>query len=111
MLRKLLAILPERERRSLRALVGWLTAAAVLHGIALGLTGLLIANLLDPGETAAPAGIALGVVTLAFVVVQWIAQMIAFRVGSETARALHTELGEHVARLPLAGSPPPVRPR
>ncbi|MCE0538022.1 ABC transporter ATP-binding protein/permease [Kineosporia rhizophila] len=101
MLRKLLAILPERERRSLRALVGWLTAAAVLHGIALGLTGLLIANLLDPGETAAPAGIALGVVTLAFVVVQWIAQMIAFRVGSETARALHTELGEHVARLPL----------
>lgn len=101
MLRNLLRLLPEPERRDLVVLTAWLTAAAILHGIALGLTGLLVAAVLDPDEKAAPVAVSLGVATLGFVMTQWIAQTIAFRVGSESARALHVELGEQVARLPL----------
>lgn len=101
MLRNLLRILPPAARRDLVVLTGWLTLAAVLHGISLGLTGLLIAALLGSGDATVPAAVALAVVTVAFVVVQWIAQMIAFRVGSDTARTLHVELGEQISRLPL----------
>jgi ATP-binding cassette subfamily B protein len=45
--------------------------------------------------------IVLGVALVVFVVVQWVAQMVAFRVGSGTARALHLRLGEHLVDLPL----------
>ncbi|TDC43463.1 ABC transporter ATP-binding protein [Actinomadura sp. KC345] len=38
---------------------------------------------------------------VAFVAVQAAAQMVAFRVGGATARALHERLGEHLADLPL----------
>ncbi|GAA3602851.1 ABC transporter ATP-binding protein [Kineosporia mesophila] len=99
MLLDLMRILPRRERRDLLRLAAWLGAAAILHGLALGAAGLAVAALLDTGSLTWL--MALAVLATVFVVVQWIAQMIAFRVGSESARALHVRLGEHLAVLPL----------
>ncbi|MFB4313967.1 ABC transporter ATP-binding protein [Actinomadura sp. 21ATH] len=101
MLRTLARILPAPDRRRLGALTAWLTAAAMLHGIVLGLVGLVVASCLDPDSETTPAMVALAGAAVAFVTVQWIAQMVAFRVGSTTARALHERLGEHLADLPL----------
>ncbi|WP_430785136.1 ABC transporter ATP-binding protein [Actinoplanes sp. G11-F43] len=101
MLRTLFRLLPRRESRQLAVLTGWLTLAAVLHGVTLGLTGLTIAALLDSGAPDVPGLVVLMLLAVAFASVQWAAQMIAFRVGSETARALHARLGEHLAGLPL----------
>lgn len=101
MLRTLSRLLPPTEAHHLRALVGWLTAAAVLHGVALGLTGAVVAACLSPSRDPLPWMIALAASVTAFVLVQWIAQMAAFRVGSSTARALHLRLGDHLASLPL----------
>lgn len=101
MLRTLHRILPAGPGRRLASLVAWLVAAAALHGGVLGLVGIAVAMLLDTGEGAAPWLVTVGIGTVAFVAVQWAAQMIAFRTGSETARALHLRLGGHVARLPL----------
>ncbi|MBT0774005.1 ABC transporter ATP-binding protein [Kineosporia sp. J2-2] len=101
MLRDFYRILPGPERRQFALLTGWLGAAAVLHGVALGLTGLVIARCLDPSRDAGPAMTALGVAVVAFLIVQWVAQAVAFRVGSTSARALHVALGEHLSVLPL----------
>ncbi|GAA3660930.1 ABC transporter ATP-binding protein [Microbacterium marinilacus] len=101
MLRTLHRLLPAPDTRILVGLTVWLTAAAVLHGVALGVAGILTAACL--GAVADPAFwmIALACTVVAFVIVQWVAQMVAFRVGSSTARALHLSLGEHLAELPL----------
>ncbi|GLY32357.1 ABC transporter ATP-binding protein [Kineosporia sp. NBRC 101731] len=101
MLRQLLRVLPPAERRDLTTLTAWLSAGAALHGVVLGLTGLLVAALLDPGRAALVPAVALSVALLAFLVVQWIAQMTAFRVGSQSARALHVQLGDQLGHLPL----------
>lgn len=108
MLRVLHRILPASEARSLVALTGWISAAAILQGIALGLTGITIASLLGSG-VGGSMGWLLALVGsgVAFVIVQWVAQMHAFRTGSETARALHHRLGTHVAGLPLGWFTPP----
>ncbi|MFC6355928.1 ABC transporter ATP-binding protein [Luethyella okanaganae] len=102
MLRTLHRMLPAPEARALAALTAWLSTAAVLQGIVLGLAGITIAALLNAGDDDPwPRLVALAGSSVAFVIVQWAAQLIAFRTGSQTARALHTRLGEHVARLPL----------
>ncbi|GAA2107089.1 ABC transporter ATP-binding protein [Streptomyces synnematoformans] len=101
MLRTLIRLLPPAGARQLTVLTAWLTAAAVLHGIALGLVGVVVAAWLDPAGDRTPWTIALGTAALAFVLVQWTAQMTAFRVGSTTARALHLRLGDRLAALPL----------
>jgi ATP-binding cassette subfamily B protein len=101
MLRTLYRLLPRREARRLILLTCWLALAAVLHGVALGLTGATIAACLGDTTGSLPWLSALLATVVVFLVVQWIAQMIAFRVGSETARALHTRLGDHLAGLPL----------
>lgn len=101
MLRTLLRLLQGPDRRHLAVLTAWLAAAAALHGVALALAGIAVAACLDPDRAAAPWFAALAVAATAFVVVQWAAQMIAFRVGSGTARALHLRLGDHLALLPL----------
>ncbi|QSB16662.1 ABC transporter ATP-binding protein [Natronosporangium hydrolyticum] len=102
MLRTLYRILPPAAAGQLAALTAWLAAAAVLHGIALGLVGIVVTASLDSGSSATPWLVALGTVALGFVIVQWVAQMTAFRVGSGTARALHLRLGDHLAQLPLS---------
>lgn len=101
MLKTLYRLLPPPDARRLRGLVVWLSVAAVLHGVALGLAGIAIAAVLD--SESAPVGwlIALAVSAGAFVVVQWLAQQRGFHVGASTARALHHRLGEHLAELPL----------
>lgn len=101
MLRTLYRILPRPEARQLAILTGWLALAAALHGVALGLVGATVSASLDTGTASVPWLTALLATTAAFLVAQWIAQMIALRVGSETARALHARLGEHLAHLPL----------
>jgi ATP-binding cassette subfamily B protein len=101
MLRTLARILPAPDRRRLGALTAWLTAAAVLHGIVLGLVGVVVAACLDSDPEPMPAMIALAVAAVAFVTVQSVAQTVAFRVGGTTARALHERLGDHLADLPL----------
>ncbi|MFI0352566.1 ABC transporter ATP-binding protein [Actinomadura sp. 9N407] len=101
MLRTLARILPAPDRRRLGALTAWLTAAAVLHGIVLGLVGVVVAACLESDPEPMSAMIALTGAAVAFVTVQWVAQTVAFRVGSTTARALHERLGDHLADLPL----------
>ncbi|MFV0527067.1 MAG: ABC transporter ATP-binding protein [Acidimicrobiales bacterium] len=100
MLQTLYRVLPPPEARQLRALVAWLTAAAVLQGVTLGLAGLATAAVIDD-VSPGPWLIAVGVSCAAFVVVQWLAQQRAFHVGARTARALHHRLGDHLAELPL----------
>lgn len=101
MLQTLCRLLPPPGARRLRGLVIWLSVAAVLHGVALGLTGITIAAALD--AESAPVGwlTALAVSAAAFLVVQWLAQQRAFHVGASTARSLHHRLGDHLADLPL----------
>ena len=101
MLRSLYRLLPPAERRRLVTLTLWLTAAAIAQGVALGLVGAVVAALLDPARRPVPWSVALGAAVVAYLLVQWIAQMIAFQVGAGTARALHVRLGEHLAALPL----------
>lgn len=101
MLRTLHRLLPAPDARRLVTLTVWLTAAAILHGVALGLAGILIAACLDAASDPTVGMIVLAGAVVAFVVVQWVAQMVAFRVGSSTARALHLRLGEQLAELPL----------
>ena len=101
MLQTLCRLLPHPDARRLRGLVVWLSVAAVLHGVTLGLAGITIAAVLD--AESAPVGwlIALTVSVAAFLVVQWFAQQRAFLVGASTARSLHHRLGGHLADLPL----------
>ncbi|MGO1542865.1 MAG: ABC transporter ATP-binding protein [Gulosibacter sp.] len=77
----------------------WLTAAAVLQGIALGLTGVVIATSLDASSDAIVWMLGLAMAMVAYLLVQWHAQMLAFRIDS--AEALHLRLGEYLGRLPL----------
>ncbi|MGO1507639.1 MAG: ABC transporter ATP-binding protein [Microbacterium sp.] len=99
MLRTLSRLLPGSSRRGLTVLTLWLTVAASLQGLALGLTGVVIEALLSADSSAGSWMAALGVSVALFLVVQWRAQMVAFR--TDTALALHLRLGEHLARLPL----------
>jgi ATP-binding cassette subfamily B protein len=99
MLRTLYRLLPTTATRKLTALVAWLSAAAILQGIALGLGGVSTAMLLGRDPNATLWLIALAISVLAFVLVQWHAQMVAFADG--TTQELHLRLGEHLARLPL----------
>ena len=101
MLRTLCRLLPPPDAQQLRGLVAWLSLAAVLHGLTLGLAGITIGAALD--AESAPVGwlIALGGSAAAFLTVQWLAQQRAFHIGASTARALHHRLGEHLADLPL----------
>lgn len=101
MLRLLHRILPTDDARRLVGLICLLGAAATLHGVTLGLAGILLAVCLGAVGDPLAWMIALVVSIICFVLAQWIAQMIAFRVGSSTARALHLRLGEHLADLPL----------
>ncbi|NLU79236.1 ABC transporter ATP-binding protein [Micromonospora sp. HNM0581] len=101
MLRTLFRVLPRPHARQLAVLTGWLTAAAILQGVTLGLAGINIATFLDAGSAGMPWLTALLATAIAYGGVQWIAQVTAFRVGRETARALHVGLGEHLAQLPL----------
>ncbi|MGO1849164.1 ABC transporter ATP-binding protein [Microbacterium sp.] len=99
MLRTLYRLLPEPSRRGLIALTAWLVAAAILQGITLGLVGIVITALLSEDPATSSWMIALGGSVVAFLIVQWQAQMVAFR--SDTALALHLRLGSHLAQLPL----------
>ncbi|MGO2110656.1 MAG: ABC transporter ATP-binding protein [Pseudoclavibacter sp.] len=99
MLRTLLRLLPSANRRRLLLLVARLVAAAALQGIALGLAGVAIAECLRHGTDATAWMLALAAAIVAFVVVQWAAQLAAFR--SDASWALHLRLGEHLATLPL----------
>lgn len=101
MLRSLYRLLPPAGRRRLIILTGWLTAAAVTHGVALGMVGAVVAALLDPDRGPGPWSVTLAATVVAFVLIQWVAQMIAFRAGTDISRALHVRLGEHVHALPL----------
>lgn len=101
MLRMLHRALPAADARRLVALAAWLAAAATLHGVVLGTAGGVVAACLGADVDAWPWMIALMASLVVFVVVQWVAQMVAFRVGSSTARALHLRLGEHLALLPI----------
>jgi ATP-binding cassette subfamily B protein len=102
MIRQLIRILDTRQSAQVKHLIWWLTAAAALQGAALAMAIPFFARLLsDTPASALPWLIALACACGLFAIVQASAQMIAFRVGSETARALHHLLGEHMARLPL----------
>ncbi|MBO1752917.1 ABC transporter ATP-binding protein [Actinotalea sp. BY-33] len=102
MLRALHRLLPAVDARAVVALTAWLATAAVLQGVVLGLAGTSVAVLVGTGyEAAEPWLVALTLTALGFVVVQGVAQSAAFRTGSQTARALHLALGDHIAHLPL----------
>ncbi len=101
MLRSLHRLLPPAERRQLTMLTLWLTAAAVTQGVALGLAGAVVAACLEPTRDPGPWMWALAAAVVAFVLIQWVAQMMAFRVAASAARALHVRLGEHLTTLPL----------
>ena len=101
MLQTLCRLLPHPDARRLRGLVVWLSVAAVLHGVTLGLAGITIAAVLDAESTPVGWLIALAVSVAAFLIMQWFAQQRAFLVGASTARSLHHRLGGHLADLPL----------
>ncbi|SJM60991.1 ABC transporter ATP-binding protein [Gulosibacter sp. 10] len=101
MLRTLTRLLPAPERRRLSRIVAWFIAAAALHGIVLGLVGVVIAAWLGEGSPPQPPMIALAVAAVLFVAVQWTAQMVVFRTGTPIFRALHERLGDRLAELPL----------
>ncbi|WP_052666009.1 ABC transporter ATP-binding protein [Nitriliruptor alkaliphilus] len=101
MLRTLHRILPPPVARELRVLTVWLTTAAVLQGVTLGLVGVVVSAGLETHPATGSWLIALAGAGLAFAVVQWTAQMVAFRVGSSTARALHLRVGDHLGEVPL----------
>lgn len=109
MLLTLPRILPKPVARSFVGLVAWISAAALLQGVALGLIGSTVAALLTVGADPALWIVVLVLTVVAFLIVQWIAQMFAFRNGNRVARALHLMLGEHIVRLPLGWSTPSRR--
>ncbi|MFV0374980.1 MAG: hypothetical protein ACK5KK_12920, partial [Microbacterium sp.] len=101
MILTLLRLLPRPAARGLVGLLAWTTAAAICQGVALGLVGAVVAACLGAPLDPIPAMIALAVSIAVYLVVQWAAQMTAFRVGSLTARALHLRLGDTLLDVPL----------
>ncbi|AOS63711.1 ABC transporter ATP-binding protein [Actinoalloteichus hymeniacidonis] len=98
----LVGLMRPREARQLRELAGWLVIAAALQGITLALCVPFFEALLSPDPaTSIPWLVALALLCALYIAVQSASQEIAFRVGSETARALHQLLAEHIATLPL----------
>ncbi|WP_129843466.1 ABC transporter ATP-binding protein [Streptomyces sp. RFCAC02] len=102
MLKDLTALLEDRDAARLRRLTALLALAAALQGAVLVLAVPVFQRLLDGDPDTALPWLAVAAAACAlYAAVQWGAQAMAFRVGGETARALHRLLGDRLPRLPL----------
>ena len=96
------ALGPEHDR-ALRRLLGLLTTAAVLQGVAFVLLVPALRALLGGApERAWPWVIALAVLWIGFAAVNYAATLAGFGTGASLSRDLHHRIGDTVARLPLA---------
>jgi hypothetical protein len=96
------ALGPEHDR-ALRRLLGLLTAAAVLQGVAFVLLVPVLGELLGgTPERAWPWVIALAVLWIGFAAVNYAGTLAGFGTGANLSRDLHHRIGDTVARLPLA---------
>jgi ATP-binding cassette subfamily B protein len=103
MIRRLFTALGPEHDRALRRLLGLLTAAALVQGIAFVLLVPVLRELLggEP-EHAWPWVVALAVLWIGFAAVNFTGTLTGFRTGAGLSRDLHHRIGDKVAQLPLA---------
>jgi ATP-binding cassette subfamily B protein len=103
MIRRLFTALGPEHDRALRRLLGLLTAAALLQGVAFALLVPALRELLG-GEPARawPWVVALAVLWIGYAAVNYSATLAGFRTGASLSRDLHHRIGDKVAQLPLA---------
>jgi ATP-binding cassette subfamily B protein len=103
MIRRLFSALGSKHDRALRRLLVWLTAAALLQGVAFVLLVPILRELLgDEPERAWPWVIALAVLWIGYAAVSYPGTLAGYRTGADMCRDLHHRIGDKVATLPLA---------
>ncbi|MFD9961762.1 ABC transporter ATP-binding protein [Amycolatopsis sp. NPDC058986] len=102
MIRQLIAALGAGNTRPLRLLLFGLGLTAVLQGVAFVLLVPVLRALFAADYPAAWRWFGvLAVVTIAYAVAQYRAQLAGYASGAALSRQLHERLGDHLVRLPL----------
>ncbi|MEV0675051.1 ABC transporter ATP-binding protein [Actinosynnema sp. NPDC050436] len=103
MIRRLFTALGPDHARPLRKLLAWLSAAALMQGIAFVLLVPALRELLGPEpDRAWPWVIALAVLWVGYALVSYPATLRGYGAAANVCRDLHHRIGDKVAQLPLS---------
>ncbi|MFD0476360.1 hypothetical protein ACFQ0B_55165 [Nonomuraea thailandensis] len=112
MIRMLLRVLGDEYARAMRRTVILMTITAVAEGLSYALLVPVLRPLLGgtPAD-AVPWLVAFGAAVALYAVLRYISDLSGMRVGTTMLRGMYRRLGEHLARLPSAGTTPLVSAR